>query len=152
MIVKEHKEYWTAGKSEVHIMVVLTDYAYDNDAVLHATNSNPHRGTLIRQFSRKEVKHMWSRNVNFLTVDDWNIGNTNDTPYANILLFEYDWAVSAPFVREATWYDVGVSPHKHPKKTYRSAHDAYYIGTVTLAEFSGYSLPYSDDIWWNAKN
>lgn len=90
MKVKDHKEEWAYGASEVHILTVFSDYNYANIEPKYY-GGDIYQGGKIRDFSRKEVKNESGKSLNFYILADWDYNvAVQGTDYANFVIFEYD--------------------------------------------------------------
>jgi len=136
---KCHKESWAAGASEVHMILVASDWGFFNgDVNLYGNGQN--EGGQIYKFRRKDVKKKRNKDVNFYILNDWN-DRAPGMPYGNYVIFEYDtWPTG---LKTVTWFH-GNTPYEWE---YRS-NDIYYdYNTVYNSSFNGYYVNNSCIEW-----
>ena len=68
---KCHKESWAAGRSEVHMLLLVSDWGFENGD-LHTYGKGPYEGGQIYKFKRKDVRKKRNKDVNFLILNNWD--------------------------------------------------------------------------------
>jgi hypothetical protein len=139
---KCHKESWSAGASEVHIITIVSDYEFYNlDINLYGGGQN--EGGQIYKFSRSDVKNQSNKDVHFYIINDWD-DRAPDKPYGNYVIFEYDtWPTGK---KTASWTQGGATLSWE----YRSADGYYDKQTVYKTGFASHSVNNSC-IEWSAQ-
>lgn len=99
MVVKDGKESWLAGKSEIAIRAVLHCH---NDRELgqvepaktqsyESKQTSNYLGKVIRKFSRREIRRGTQVNPDYLLEDNWQNSNyLTDPVYFDYVIFERD--------------------------------------------------------------
>ena len=125
---KCQKESWAAGRSEVHMLLVVSDWGFENGDV-HTYGKGDHEGGQIYKFKRKDVRKERNKDVNFLILNNWD-DRAPGMPWGNYVIFEYDTWPTA--LRKATW------THDNAEYTYeyRSADDYYDRRSVYKTQFA----------------
>ncbi|MBL7738533.1 MAG: hypothetical protein JNK14_04890 [Chitinophagaceae bacterium] len=137
MTVKQHKESWIGGKSEIAIKGYLwtwsgrwngntsgpiVDYTSDN-----STYEN--RGKLIKEFKRKDVKNEVEKTINYNLHRNWKKDNYYSDPICfGYVIFERDnW----PTGLKTHYVNLPSAADQHAHYlTYRSKDDNYSVGTI----------------------
>lgn len=127
MKIKDHKESWVYGASEVHMKSFIT---YANDGIDPDTGSWAQGGTglttssnsgfLVRQYSRSEVSNETNVNIAFEIMSNWDCSSfTVDMVLYGYVIFEYD-----PFPTGTRTEQVLMNSENF-YYTFRSAHSSY---------------------------
>lgn len=98
--VKSHKESWTMGASEVHVLRYVDNSTFTdrNGKKIATQGRGENEGDQIVKASRKDVKKKRTLAVDFNLVPGWNNMTTDQVYY---VIFEYDtWPTG---LRDARW-------------------------------------------------
>lgn len=148
MTVKENKESWVNGKSEVSINSFL-EFWDGKDPISHQVcdvyslrSCDYYTGILIRQFSRSEISNQTQITLNYQIEDDWPYSNFLTDPVIYITtIFESDnW----PTGLQADNVDL-IANNTHRTMTYRSSDLSYHSGRFLINTYGGAYSPYVDN-------
>jgi hypothetical protein len=150
MTVKEHKESWVAGGSDVAIRAWLWTWNGRLDGnpngaevdYFSLRSTNDLRGILIRRFTRKEVNKKTEVYLNYPMQTDWNVNNYFQHPIIfGYVIFERDnWPVGT----KTTAVLLPSPANNYRYFTFRSADSEYSKGAIfgNMSGLSGYFPPH----------
>lgn len=150
MIVKEHKESWIGGKSEVAIRAFLWTWngatnggnQFQQIDYYSQNSTDDLRGKVIREFKRGEVSDRTEKTVNYNLQNNWEANNYYINPICfGYAIFERDnWPVA---VKTAAM-TIPTSPVNTPRfMQFRSSDGQYSAGTV-------YNMPFTMGYGYNS--
>lgn len=153
MTIKQHKENWINGKSEVNIRASLQYYngLYEGTGetcdVIGLMWSYSPNGNLIRQFSRNEVNNQTEITMNFMIENDW--------PYSD---FYTDEIIYVYAIFEQDSWPIGVyteivplaAPNTQRYVVYRSADPSYITGKIFVNTLNDTYSPYAGNFVCNS--
>lgn len=137
--VKQHKENWLAGQSEVSInawsncrngRVAGSASAPFQDYLTDVTYSDS-KGILIKNVKRRDVKDQTEFTINYHLNTNWTVDNFNTKPIIfQYVIFEKDNWPTGERTRAHFPYN-GESPYLNQSAlfTFRSADDEYFLGS-----------------------
>lgn len=130
MTVKEHKENWAAGKSDVAIRGFLTYHNGVDESgspyYEYILSESSYRGTLIKQFKRDWVNNEVTQTVNFQIANEWE----DEFYFINrvkliITIFERDvWPAGLKQIPDVPMGGANLG------MLYRSSNDLYYVAVL----------------------
>lgn len=137
--VKQHKESWAAGASEVHILSILSDFDFYNGTYFNY-GGGINEGGRIKKVNRSDI-NKW-KGTDFKVVNNWDSWGT--LTYSNYVIFEYDtWPTGkkkATFLHQALGFQSEIE--------YRSGHSFYDRETITKTDWPQVIDIVTDGIRW----
>lgn len=139
MTVKQHKEAYINGKSEVNIRSFM-EYWNGIDPisglstdVISLRTTDQYVGIDIRKFSRNEVSNKTEKTINFQIEDDWPYSNFYTDPIIyQTVIFESDcWPTG---IKTETCY---LANQSQRNMIFRSADGSYFCGTFYINTNNG---------------
>lgn len=143
MVVKQHKDSWLAGGSEISIRAVLNTFngrslgnpTGDCEQYISGIGKTSLLGKLVKQFSRKQINNLTSVDVNFILQEDWPTSVTSSDPiYFDYVLFERDiWPTGKQNLKrdENGYWETGTDYPNSYKQFYRSGDRFYDVYRIT---------------------
>ena len=156
MIVRQHKESWVAGWSEIAIRAVLNTYNgrdLGNPSAgfkeYKSTQVSGLGGIIIKQFTNKEIRRQTSKYVNYTLQNGWPTSQPFSDPiYFDYVIFEKDaWPqVSQDLFRQNFVHSSNNFTDSY-SLPYRSANTPYDIGRII--NNSSMIFPPTNPVYYN---